>query len=408
MHDHSGSEFDDVTPLGVARDRFRDLVETVDRTTTRAVAEAASDVLAAAVTARRAVPHYERAAMDGYAVRAADTQQAGRSPVALDLADGEVGPRSAVNVHTGSALPSGADAVVMVEDTQQVGDTVEVEAAVASGENVAPVGEDVGADQHLYDAGHRLTAADLGLLRSAGHEEVEVYERPRVSVVPTGEELVPAGEEPEPGEIVETNGLVVSRLVERWGGGATYRGVVTDDVDALGAAIDRDTDHDVVVTIGGTSVGERDLLPAVVGDRGSVEIHGLAVRPGHPAGFGVVEDTLVLMLPGYPVSSLVVATQLLRPAVGHAGGFEPDPIPETPGVLERKIPSEPGVRTFARVSVEESSGDGETAEVTPTRTSGAGVLSSVTLSDGWVVVPEDSEGFEAGREVAVERWDWEP
>ena len=124
MHDHSGSEFDDVTPLGVARARFRDLVETIDRTATRPVAEAAGDVLAAPVTAERAVPHYERAAMDGYAVRAADTQQAGRSPVALDLADGEVGPRSAVNVHTGSALPSGADAVVMVEDTRQFGDTV--------------------------------------------------------------------------------------------------------------------------------------------------------------------------------------------------------------------------------------------------------------------------------------------
>jgi len=245
-------------------------------------------------------------------------------------------------------------------------------------------------------------------LRSGGHEEVEVYERPSVSVVPTGEELVPAGEEPEPGEIVETNGLVVSRLVERWGGSASYRDIVTDDVDALAAAIDRDVGHDVVVTIGGTSVGERDLLPGVIGDRGSVVVHGLAVRPGHPAGFGVVDDTLVLMLPGYPVSSLVVATQLLRPALATAGGFEPDPVPETAGVLERKLPSEPGVRTFARVAVEAGDMDGGPVAVTPTRTSGAGVLSSVTLSDGWVVVPEDPEGYEAGREVAVERWDWEP
>ncbi|WP_159901525.1 molybdopterin molybdotransferase MoeA [Salinirussus salinus] len=400
-------EFDDVARLAEARERLREVV-TPDEAETVPVGEAAGRTLAAPVRARRAVPHYERAAMDGYAVRAADTQRAGRSPVALDPAGDEVGPGDAAQVHTGSPLPDGADAVVMVERTREVGDTVEVSSSVTPGENVAPVGEDVGADQHLYDAGHRLTAADLGLLRSAGHEEVEVYERPRVSVVPTGEELVPAGEEPEPGEIVETNGLVVSRLVERWGGEATYRGVVTDDVDALGAAIDRDTDHDVVVTTGGTSVGERDLLPAVVGERGSVEVHGLAVKPGHPAGFGVVDDTLVLMLPGYPVSCLVVATQLLRPAVARAGGFEADPIPETAGVLERKIASEPGVRTFARVSVEEVGGGGERSMVTPTRTSGAGVLSSVTLSDGWVVVPEDSEGYEAGREVAVERWDWEP
>lgn len=403
-------EFDDVARLAEARERLREVVAPGD-TETVPVGDAAGRTLAAPVRARRAVPHYERAAMDGYAVRAEDTQRAGRSPVALDLAEDEVGPRNAAQVHTGSPLPDGADAVVMVERTREFGDTVEVSSSVTPGENVAPVGEDVGADQHLYDAGHRLTAADLGLLRSAGHEELEVRERPRVSVVPTGEELVPAGEEPAPGEIVETNGLVVSRLAERWGGEATYRGIVTDDVDALGAAIDRDTDHDVVVTTGGTSVGERDLLPAVVGERGSVEVHGLALKPGHPAGFGVVDDTLVLMLPGYPVSCLVVATQLLRPAIARAGGFEPDPIPETDGVLGRKVPSEPGVRTFARVSVEEGAEDGtegESARVTPTRTSGAGVLSSVTLSDGWVVVPEGSEGYEAGREVAVERWDWEP
>lgn len=403
-------EFDDVARLAEARERLREVVAP-GNTETVPVGDAAGRTLAAPVRAQRAVPHYERAAMDGYAVRAEDTQRAGRSPVALDLAEDEVGPRNAAQVHTGSPLPDGADAVVMVERTREFGDTVEVSSSVTPGENVAPVGEDVGADQHLYDAGHRLTAADLGLLRSAGHEELEVRERPRVSVVPTGEELVPAGEEPAPGEIVETNGLVVSRLAERWGGEATYRGIVTDDVDALGAAIDRDTDHDVVVTTGGTSVGERDLLPAVVGERGSVEVHGLALKPGHPAGFGVVDDTLVLMLPGYPVSCLVVATQLLRPAIARAGGFEPDPIPETDGVLGRKVPSEPGVRTFARVSVEEGAEDGtegESARVTPTRTSGAGVLSSVTLSDGWVVVPEGSEGYEAGREVAVERWDWEP
>ena len=401
------NEFDDVARLPEARERLQEVVASGDSETV-SVGAAAGRTLAAPVRARRAVPHYERAAMDGYAVRAEDTQRAGRSPVALDVTAEDVGPRNAAQVHTGSHLPDGADAVVMVEQTRDFGDTVEVEASVTPGENVAPVGEDVDTDQHLYDTGHRLAAADLGLLRGAGYDEVEVYERPRVSVVPTGEELVPAGEEPEPGEIVETNGLSVARLVERWGGQATYREIVTDDIDALGAAIDRDTDHDIVVTTGGTSVGERDLLPAVVGERGSVEVHGLAVRPGHPAGFGVVDDTLVLMLPGYPVSCLVVATQLLRPALARAGGFDPDPIPRTPGVLERKVPSEPGMRTFARVSVEGPEADGEQATVTPTRTSGAGVLSSVTLSDGWVVVPEGSEGYEAGREVAVERWDWEP
>jgi molybdopterin molybdotransferase len=400
MH-HGESGFDDVTRLGPAGERLRELVTAHGRTETLPVSAALGRPLASPVTADRSVPHYERAAMDGFAVRATDTQRAGRSPARLDLAEDRVEPRAAVQVNTGSALPEGADAVVMVEDTQQVEDTVEVDSAVAAGENVAPVGEDVTDGQHLYDAGHQLAPADLGLLRAAGHDEVDVVEPPRVSVVPTGEELVPSGVEPAPGQVVETNGLVVSRLVDRWGGDVTYRDVVTDDATALAAAIDRDLDHDIVVTTGGTSVGERDLLPEVVEEHGSMAVHGVAVKPGHPAGFGTVDGTPVVLLPGYPVSCLVVATQLLRPAIGQAGGFRPDPIPTRTATLARKIHSEPGARSFARVTVDDGRAE-------PVRTSGAGVLSSASLSDGWVVVPEETEGYEAGTEVPVERWDWWP
>ncbi len=401
MDDSSGTGFDAVTPLAAALERMLDLVQPHGRVETRPVAEAAGAVLDEAVAAERAVPHYERAAMDGYAVRAADTQGSGRSPAVLDIAGETVGAREAVDVHTGSALPEGADAVVKVEDTRRLGDSVEVETGLAEGENVAPVGEDVTAGQHLCDEGHRLTPADLGLLRSAGIETVDVAAPARVSVIPTGEELVPAGEEPAPGEIVETNGLVVSELVERWGGSATYRDVVTDDVDALAGAIDRDTDHDLVVTTGGTSVGDRDLLPAVVGEHGEVAVHGVAVKPGHPAGFGTVDGTPVLLLPGYPVSCLVVATQLLRPAVTAATGTDADPIPATDATLDRKIHSEPGARSFVRVGLADGRAE-------PLRTAGAGVLSSATMADGWVVVPEELEGYAAEETVSVEHWDWWP
>ena len=401
MHDSSGSAFDAVTDLETARERFRELVRPHGRTTARPVVDAVGAVLADPVTAERAVPHYERAAMDGYAVRAADTQQAGRSPAVLAHSTAAVGQREAVDVHTGSALPEGADAVVMVEETRDLGDEIEVQTAVTSGENVAPVGEDVADGQHLYDAGHRLTPADLGLLRSAGIDAVTVADRPRVSVIPTGEELVPADEEPAPGQVVETNGLVVSELVERWGGAASYRDIVTDDVASLTEAVERDTDHDLVVTTGGTSVGDRDLLPEVVGDSGEVVVHGIAIKPGHPAGFGTVAGTPVLLLPGYPVSCLVVATQLLRPAIAASSGTEADPIPTTTATLDRKLHSEPGVRSFARVRLEDG-------RAIPVRSSGAGVLSSATLSDGWVVVPDALEGYAAGEEVAVEHWDWWP
>ncbi|NGM68007.1 molybdopterin molybdotransferase MoeA [Natronolimnobius sp. AArcel1] len=376
-------------------------------------------VLAAPVTAARNVPHYRRAAMDGYAVRAEDTFGASeRSPEVLHVADeigaaATVGPNTAARVHTGSALPDGADAVVMIEHVTEleVAGELEVEDAVAGGENVAPVGEDIEAEQHLYDAGHRLRPSDLGLIRSAGYDRVAVASQPTVGVIPTGEELVSG--DPGPGEVIETNGLTVSRLAERWGARATYRGVVTDDPESLRVAIQRDLTKDVVVTTGGSSVGQRDLLPEVIDDLGEVLVHGVGLKPGHPVCLGIVEETPVLALPGYPVACIVNAVQFLRPTLRWLEGTEPAPHPTTQAVLERKIPSEPGTKTFARVQLKDRDaaerGDDDTQfAATPTRASGSGVLSSVALADGWVVVDDDLEGVPAGETVAVQDWELNP
>jgi molybdopterin molybdotransferase len=210
--------------------------------------------------------------------------------------------------------------------------------------------------------------------------------------------------------VVETNGLTVSRYVERWGGRATYRNVVTDEESALRAAVERDLTKDVVVTTGGSSVGERDLIPEVVDELGEVLVHGVALKPGHPVALGLVRETPVLMLPGYPVACIVNAVQFLRPVLKWAGELPVEDHPTTEARLTRKIASEPGVRTFARVKLEEGDGSegdekGETL-ATPTRASGSGVLSSVALADGWVVVPERTEGFDEGRTVAVQNWEW--
>jgi len=404
MTDVSESGFKEVTRVADARARLHEAVTPHGRTDRVPLRVAEGRALAEPVDAVRNVPHYARAAMDGWAVRAEDTFGAGdRSPAVLRETDreGSVGPNEAARVHTGSELPEGADAVVMIERTDRFGGEVEVFDAVAGGENVAPPGEDVTADQPLYEAGHRLRPSDLGLLKATGVREVEVYERPTVGVIPTGEELVQG--DPEPGEVVETNGLTVSRYVERWGGAATYRNVVTDDESALRAAIERDLTKDVVVTTGGSSVGERDLVPEVVEALGEVLVHGVALKPGHPVALGVVEGTPVLMLPGYPVACIVNAVQFLRPVMKLIGGY---PVPDHPTVearLARKVASEPGVRTFARVSLAVE--DGERV-ATPTRASGSGVLSSVALADGWVVVPEGTEGYDEGRTVDVEDWEY--
>jgi molybdopterin molybdotransferase len=418
-HDRKTAGFKQRTRVDAARERLLSAVEGLSRTETVPLGDADGRVLAADAVAPRPVPHYARAAMDGFAVRAEDTFGAGdRSPAVLDVADGEaVGPNRAVRVHTGSDLPDGADAVVMVEDVERRGDRIEVFDAAAGGENVAPVGEDVAEGQHLYDAGHRLRPSDLGLLKSVGEDAVAVYERPSVSVIPTGEELVQA--DPGPGEVVETNGQTVAQYVSRWGGEPTYRDVVTDDEDALRAAVREDVAaHDVVVTTGGSSVGERDLLPEVLSELGEILVHGVALKPGHPVAFGVVEETPVIALPGYPVAAIVNAVQFLRPALKTVGRLPVRSHPTTEAELGRKIASEPGTRSFVRVELDEAEGvgdgggegaddgDGGRPTATPTRASGAGVLSSVALADGWVVVPEGREGYDAGTTVAVQNWEW--
>jgi len=411
-HDRHEAGFKHRTRVDEALATLLDAVEPHGRTETVPLADADGRVLAEPVDAPAPVPGYDRAAMDGYAVRASDTFSASdREPAVLRETPTEadtVGRGEAARVHTGSALPDGADAVVMIEHVETVGDDVETFDAVATGENVGPVGEDVEAGQRLYEAGATLRPSDLGLCRSVGIDTVTVADTPSVAVIPTGEELV--RDDPGPGEVIETNGLTVSRLATRWGGEPRYRDIVTDDEDALAAAIEADLDADVIVTTGGSSVGERDLLPEVIAELGEVLVHGVALKPGHPVCLGRVAETPTIALPGYPVACIVNAVQFLRPVQKRLAGTTAGPPPSTRARLDRKIASEPGTRTFARVKLSRDStvsadADGPTHVATPTRASGSGVLSSVALADGWVVVPEPREGVDAGDVVDVEHWE---
>jgi len=451
---HAG--FKERTRVAVARERLLARVSPHGRVASVPLGSVDERAVAERIDAPTPVPGYDRAAMDGYAVRAEDTFGAsGRSPALLRVrgreadagngdgdgdGDGEeeggdrhdgadatdtptadLRPGEAHRVHTGSEVPAGADAVVKIEDVEAFGDELEVFDGVAVGENVGPTGEDVAEGQTLFEPGHVLRPSDVGLLKSVGIDRVPVYERPTAGVIPTGEELVQS--DPGPGEVIETNGLTVSQLVSRWGGQPTYRNVVTDDRDALRAAIQRDLTKDVVVTTGGSSVGERDLVPEVVDDLGEVLVHGVALKPGHPVALGVVEGTPVLMLPGYPVACIVNAVQFLRPALKRAGGMAVPDLPTVRARLDGKVRSEPGTRTFARVELSGTEGDDDPGAgsdapdgtdvddeidrvATPTRTSGSGVLSSVALTDGWVVVPEPLEGYDAGAVVDVELWEY--
>lgn len=385
------------TNVADAREQLLSQIAPVEATETVALDAADGRMLATEITAPRAVPHYDRAAMDGFAVRASDVVDASeRAPVRLEIAESG-GPDRAVAVDTGEAMPAGADAVVMVEQTERVGGEVVVFDAVAPGEDVGAKGEDVEDGEELFDAGHRLGPADLGLLRVVGIETVEVYRRPTVALIPTGEELVTA--DPEPGEVIESNSLTIGKYVERWGGTAERFEPVTDDSEAIqDVLLEAAGDADLVLTLGGTSAGERDRVPGAVEAVGSVHGHGLALQPGHPVGFGEVDGTPVVMLPGYPVGCLVAAMALVRPAIGRLAHRPVADLPTTEATLSRKIPSTVGTRTYARVALDDG-------VATPIRARGSGVLSSVTEADGWVVVPEETEGFPEGHTVAVENWE---
>ena len=389
--------------LGDALDAFLPLFDTVDGETV-GLDGATGRVAASDIVAERDVPHYDRAAMDGYAVHAADTHgSTDASPARLDAVerDESVDEGEAAYVHTGSAVPDGADAVVRVEDTEEVGGGIEVSAATSKGNNVAYAGEDVEEGEMVVEEGVRLRPSTVAVLRSVGVEELGVRRKPRVTVVPTGDEIVSS--DPEPGEVVGTNGPMVADYVRRWGGEATVTDTVPDDEDALRDALrDAASEADFVATTGGSSVGERDLLPEVVEDLGGMRVHGVAVKPGHPVGFGVVGETPVVTLPGYPVSCVVNSFEFVRRGVHALLGVDDAPEPTARCRLDGKVASEAGTRTYTRVEIDDG-GDERVAR--PVRTKGAGVLSSVTRADGFVVAPEETEGYASGDTVDVRLWE---
>ncbi len=354
--------------------------------------EATGRVLASSIVAASDVPGYRRAAMDGWAVRAEDTVGASSSsPLALRIGD-DVAPRVAVRVHTGSKMPRHADAVVMIEDTERVEEMVEVRAQVHPFENVGAQGEDVKKGEVVLDTGHSMRPADIGLLASLGLASAPVFERPAVAVIPTGEELV--SDHPSAGEVIETNGLMNSLLVEQWGALSRYRHFVPDDSELINAALRNDVDADMIITTGGTSVGQRDLVPQVVHELGRVLVHGIAMSPGKPTALGVIGNTPIICLPGFPVACLIASFVFARPAVYRLAHKMPARAQPVQGRLARKLVGKPGSRAYARVALKEG-------KVYPIMVSGSGILSSLVKADGLVIIPEDVEGYDAGTVVEV-------
>ncbi len=352
-------------------------------------------IIAGDIVADTNVPHYRRAAMDGFAVRAYDTMGAGiSSPVVLKLGK-SIEKGICMRVHTGSPVPESADAVMMLEDTVVRGDNVEIFTQIHPFKNVGDIGEDIQKGETVLKKGQRLRPCDIAVIASLGINNIHVFRKPRVAIIPTGEELVPRGKrELREGEVYETNGLMAAMYMRKWGGMPELLDIVTDDPEKIKNAISSTLNADMIIISGGTSVGKRDYVPAVVESMGRLLAHGIGISPGKPTALGIIKGKPVVCMPGYPVAGIVALYWFARPALRKLGHSPDEPERTIRAVLTEKIPGRTGYKTFARVKL-------DNGKALPLATTGAGILSSVSKADGFVIIPENIEGYSAGEEVEV-------
>ena len=366
----------------------------------------AGRALARTIVSSVDVPAFRRSAMDGYAVVAESTFGAtpddprplkivGESFPAAPSSVG-VSAETCVRIMTGAPLPEGADAVVPVEQTARSGDLARIHAAIPPGRHVGQVGEDVERGATVLRAGRRLRPQDAGLLSSLGIGLVEVVRSPRVAIIVTGNEILPAGEQPQGHRIVDANSPMLAGLVERDGGLLLTGPVVPDEREALREALRVSAaGADCVLVIGGSSVGAEDHAPLLLREMGELPVHGVAMRPSSPAGVGFLDGKPVFLLPGNPVSCLCAYDFFAGRAIRIMGGRHPDwPHTMVRMPLARKIASAIGRTDYVRVRIEEE-------RVVPLAIRGAAILSSTTRAHGFVIVPRDVEGHAEGESVGV-------
>jgi len=378
-------------------------IEPIDRVEEVPLDEAAGRVLAVDVVAGFDVPPFDRASMDGYAVKAEDTSGASRdSPVRLEiigvqhtgeLYEGEVGGGEALEIATGSPMPGGSDAVVMVEDTDLEGETVTVYKEVQAGRNMAPAGEDMKKGDHVLSRGAVLSPGMVGALAALGYAEVQVYEKPRVAIYSSGPEIVPQGTPLQPGQIYDINSYTLSAVIEANGGVPVKRGIMLDDADSIESAVMDAAGHDMGVFSGGSSVGSKDLFGEAMERLGTVYFHGVRVKPGKPTLFGEVNGTSIFGMPGYPTSCLNNSYVFLAPALRLMARLPPREARVLRLPLGHRMESRSDREQFITVKVE----DGKAYRVYKQ----SGDITSMAHADGYIILPIDVSVVEEGETVEV-------
>lgn len=372
-----------------------------------ALADAHGRVLAEDLTARLDQPPAAVSAMDGYAVRAADTAA---PPATLDLIgeapaggafDGTVGPGQAVRIFTGGPLPDGADAIVIQEDTERTDDGhVRVLEAATAGRHVRAAGIDFRAGEAPLRRGRALTARDLALAAAMNRPWLRVARRPRVAVLATGDELAMPGEPLGPNQIVSANSTGLMALIRAAGGVPVDLGIAPDEADALQAMAAAHRGCDMLVTIGGASVGDRDLVQSVLGETGfDLDFWKVAIKPGKPLIFGRIDDTPLLGLPGNPVSALVCALLFLKPALAAMLGLPRETAPLSRARLGRDLDANGNRQDYMRAALVNDA-DGVPV-ATPFELQDSSVLSILARADCLIVRPPHAPAARAGDDISV-------
>ncbi|HXG86865.1 MAG TPA: gephyrin-like molybdotransferase Glp [Vicinamibacterales bacterium] len=391
-------------PLEEARGLIAGVALPVSETERIALVEASGRVLAVDMTSDRDVPPFARAGMDGYAVIAQDTFGASRyEPKTLRVVEkvytGEVptkavGSGQAAEIATGAPMPHGADAVVMVEETERAGtDEVRIHTPVYPRQNVGKQGADIVSGQVVLRAGDLLNPSRVGAIAALGRVEVEVFRKPSVAILSTGNEIVEPGTALKPGQIYDINRYTLSTIVTEHGGVAVTHQTAQDTLEDLERAIDRCLHEDIMVFSGGSSVGERDLILDVIGRRGEIVFHGIAVKPGKPTVFGVIGHKAVFGMPGYPTSCLSNAYMLLVPALRRMAHLPVHRMRTVQVPVTQRIVSTTGRHQFYTVRIV----DGEAQPAFKA----SGDITSMSQADGYIEIPAQTDIVEKGEIVTV-------
>jgi len=375
----------------------------VTRTERVALVDADGRVVAADVVAAIDVPPFDRAAMDGYAVVAEDTFGAGtHAPKTLRCVDrvftGQVpsrgiGTGECIEIATGAPMPAGADAVVMVEETERASDNINVLTPVYPRQNVGRRAADIAVGSVVVAAGQVLNPSRIGALAALGAQDVEVYARPTIAILSTGNEIADPGQPLGPGQIYDINRFTLETIIRQHGGLGVPLPIAADSVEDLSDALDAASGHDVVVFSGGSSVGERDLILDVLKARGEVHFHGIAVKPGKPTVFGAIEGKPVFGMPGYPTSCLSNAYLLLVPFLRTVARLPPWRPVTVDAPLARRIVSTTGRHQFYTVKLVD--GRAEPAF------KASGDITSMANADGYIEIAAQTDVVEAGTMVTV-------